>query len=126
MTLSEALSSINQPIGFTSAIAALMGGDGRSVLSVETLSPSLEQITAQLQEAEEAQRNCSSDAAYWGYQGQVSYLRAVSNILKAAQITGPDNLPDIEPPQGGGVVMDECAKIERFARAILDKVESEQ
>jgi hypothetical protein len=41
------------------------------------------------------------------------------NILEAAEITGPDNLPDVHYDDSPGVVMDLCARQENFGKDVL-------
>ena len=75
-----------------------------------------------LAHAEALQRDAKSDAAYWGYVGQVAYWRCVVALLEAAEITGPDDLPDIPPDflDRNQVVMDAAWSMEQWGRAVLD------
>src|SRR5438105_143504 len=108
MNLQDAIKAIHSPKGFTSVIEALLGGgDARSIEDQNALGKGRADAEAALAKAQKAQNECKSDAAYWGYMGDVCYWRAVVNIIKAAELVGPDNLPDVPLPQWGGVVMDE-------------------
>lgn len=124
MNAAEALTRLGSPpVGFTSLAAALMGGDLKSI-SFEGTEPraTLDQARGELQRVRDAQAAATSDAAWWGYQGQLSYWQAAVNILEAADLVGFDSLPDVMPgtaAQGGGVLMDQCAAQERYGSAVL-------
>jgi hypothetical protein len=113
--LSDILPRLGPVIGFSS----LLGAPG-SVSSRQELNPTLEQAQAQLDKVLTAQRNCQSDYAYWGYEGQKAYWRCLVDLCKAAEITGPDNLPDVALPKlEGQIVMSACGNMESFGRAVL-------
>lgn len=118
MKLDEIMRKLEPVVGISSAIGApdsvrLGGADADRV--------SLGGAREALAHAEHMQAEAKSDAAYWGYQGQVSYWRAVVNLYEAAELVGPDNLPDIEPTFIGGnyVVMDLCHHMETWAKSVL-------
>lgn len=119
MKLADAINSISAPVGMTSAIAALHTGNLAPVSGQSAVDSSLQTARGKLAEVTEAQRTCGSDWAWWGYEGQVAYWRAVVSLHEAAQLVGHDNLPDVAAPSGGGVVMDLCAKVERFGQEVL-------
>lgn len=120
MTVAEALSRIHAPKGMTSLIAGVMSNDFDPIRDQNAAGKSLSAAQAQLEAAEKAQAECQSDWAYWGYMGDISYWRAVVSILKAAEITGPDKLPNVPAPDlSACVVMDACSKVERFGSDIL-------
>lgn len=117
MKLSEVMGRLAPVVGLSSLI-----GDPASV---RTQGASADAVTlggAQeaLAHVEHMQANAQSDYAYWGYQGQVSYWRAVVSLLEAADVTGPDNLPDIEPDflNRNLVVMDACHYMEKWAESV--------
>lgn len=118
MKLIDALKKIAPVRGHSSMVAAIMSGDLSSVSGRPAGFP-LEAAKAELAKVQKFQAEATSDAAYWGYMGDVSYWRAVVNLITAADLVGPDNLPDIPAPEPGGVVMDVCAKIERWGAAVL-------
>ena len=125
MTLEEALSKIHQPAGATSLIAALMpGGDLNSIASAESIEKNIDIVKEGLSDARLAQQAATSDAAYWGYVGQIAYLSALADILKAVAITGPDDLPYIPAPKTDGVLMDVCANIEGYGKSVLKAAKS--
>jgi hypothetical protein len=62
---------------------------------------------------------CQSDWAYWSILSDLSYWEAIVNILKAAELVGPDNLPDVTPPNlNGSVVMDAIGRVEDYGKEI--------
>jgi hypothetical protein len=78
-----------------------------------------------LAQVEHAQQDAGSDAAYWGYQGQVSYWRAVVSLLDAAELTGPDHLPDVAMPDlSNKVVMDASYEMEKWAKRVLEMAQA--
>jgi len=117
--LTEIMSKLNPVVGFTSAIAAPSSVREHGAAADQV---SLGGAQEALAHAEHMQAEAKSDAAYWGYQGQVSYWRAVVNLYRAAEITGPDDLPDIEPTflDGNYVVMDLCHYMEKWAESVLE------
>lgn len=120
MNVEEALSKIHSPKGMTSVIEGVLTGDFDSIRSQDATNASLTEARAKLESIQKTQAECKSDAAYWGYEGDAAYWRAVVSILEAAVITGPENLPDIEAPNTEGrVVMDACSLIEKYGKAIL-------
>jgi hypothetical protein len=120
MNLQQAIEGIHSPKGFTSVIEALFaGGDPNSIKDQNAIGKTRADAEAELAKVQKAQSECKSDAAYWGYMGDISYWRAVVNIMQAAELVGADNLPDVPMPKWGGVVMDECSKVEDFGRRML-------
>ena len=118
MKFDEVMAKLTPVVGLSSAIGApgsvrYEGASGEEV--------SLGGAREALAHAQQMQLDAKSDYAYWGYQGQVSYWRAVVSLLEAAEITGRDNLPDIEPSFIGGnyVVMDLCHYMETWAKDVL-------
>lgn len=119
MKAKEALESVWPVKGMTTMISGILSRDWDSIRGPgEEATSSLLQVEAALERANDAQANCKSDAAYWGYMGDISYLRATRDILKAIEICG-DDLPDVPKPNRDGVVMDLCSQIERFGSKIL-------
>lgn len=109
MKLSHVLGQLEPVVGLTSLIAApeSIGTAARGI-------PNLGAARDHLTRARSAQAACKSDAAYWGYVGQIAYWRTVVNLLLAAEITGPGDLPDVPLPERGGVVMDMASDLENF------------
>lgn len=125
MTLREVLAKIHAPKGVTSLVAGVMSGDFGPIRKQSAVGVSLDEARAKLARVEQAQRDCQSDWAYWGYMGDIAYWRAVVDILTAADLVGPDNLADVPAPTGV-VVMDLCAATERYGRAILAAARRQQ
>jgi len=100
-------------------VSSLIGAP-ESVRTQGVAAVTLDQARAQLALVLEAQDRCTSDHAYWGHEGQRAYWVAVVDVLTAAAITGPDDLPDVELPSGGGIVMDSCSRLEAFGRQVLE------
>ena len=119
MTLEEALRKIHAPKGVTSMIAGVMAGDFDPIREQNASGVALEEARNRLKKIKESQANCKSDWAFWGYEGDKAYWQATIFILEAAEITGPENLPEIEAPSGRGVVMDVCHQVEQFGVQML-------
>jgi hypothetical protein len=120
MKLEEALNKIGGPTrGVTSVIAGLMSGDVAPISGDKRVTESLTQAREKLENIRTAQRECNSDWAWWAYQGDISYWETVVSLLEAAEIVGPDNLPDVPFDNSAGVVMDICARQERFGKEVL-------
>lgn len=120
MKFDDVMNQLAPVVGLTSAIAA-----PSSVRSEGAPGPAVTLGGAReaLAHVEQQQRGCKSDAAYWGYQGQVSYWRAVVSLLQAAEITGRDDLPDVPLPDlANRVVMDSTYLMEKWAESVLDAV----
>lgn len=119
MTLQEALSKIHAPKGMTTLIACMLNGEAAPLQWQNAVGATLAEARKKLAAAQQAQANCRSDYAYWGYQGDVSYWRAATNLLEAAELVGADQLPDVAAPRTGGVVMDVCSYVEQFGAEVL-------
>lgn len=122
VTFEEAMKRLGSPVrGMTSMIAAAIGGDIDSVTGKKAELDALiiEKAEAELSKHTEAQRNCRSDAAWWGYMGDIAYWRTVISILKARELVG-DSLPDVPGPDvEGRVVMDAYSTMEKWGAKIL-------
>src|SRR3990172_7531998 len=114
MTVEEALAPIGPVVGFSSLIGA-----PESVSSRQANNPTLAEARDRLDSLTQARDNAQSDYSYWGYAGQVSYWQALVDILEAAKLVGADSLPDVPPPEQGGVVMDSMSCIEEYGKAVL-------
>jgi hypothetical protein len=78
-----------------------------------------------LAHTQDRQKNCGSDAAYWGYEGQRAYWQTVVYLFEAAEITGPDHLPDVQMPDlSNQVVMDAAYHMEQFGKTVLKTAQS--
>lgn len=119
MKLTEALSKIHAPKGMTTVIAAVMSGDFKPIRDQSAVGVGLEEARSNLAKVKEMQSNCGSDWAWWGYEGDVAYWSCVISLLEAAELVGPDNLPDVEAPSTDGVVMDVQSNVEGFGRKVL-------
>lgn len=127
MNLQKALQQLGgPPTGLTTVIAGLLAGDKGAAATLSGITAAT--ITTSINEAEERvaeltrqQNGCGSDAAYWGYAGQISYWRATHHILQAAALVGPDDIPDVPPPANAGVLMDIMAQQERYGQAVLQQ-----
>ena len=120
MKLSYAISKISPVRGYTSVIEAMLSGNTDSVTGQSRADEGLEEARARLAAVHKAQAECKSDAAYWGYQGDISYWQTVVYLLEASAIAGPDNLPDLPYNQRDGMcVMDICSMQENWGKAVL-------
>jgi len=119
MNLQEALQPVRSVQGVTSIIAGVLSGDFGAINDPEALTDGLAQARNALARVTQAQDKATSDASWWGYNGQRSYWEAVVDILEAAELVGEANLPDIEPPvTKGKVVMDAQYAISAYGKAI--------
>lgn len=123
MKLSEALSAIHPVMGASSVIAALFGAADPSSVSDKKATDNIAEVAARIEEVKNRQDNCQSDAAWWGYEGQLSYLKAVYDVLTAAELVGKDNLPDVDPPRQDGIVMDIYYQQEQYGKEILRRAQ---
>ena len=120
MKLEEAIAAIHAPKGITSVIAGVMSGNFDPIREQSGAESSLLGARAKLAAARNAQQNCGSDWAFWGYEGDIAYWEAVVNILEAAEITGADNLPNMPPlDDRPAVVMDMCDRVRQYGIEIL-------
>lgn len=62
-----------------------------------------------------------SDYSYWAALGGEIRLEAVVNLLRAAEKTGKDNLPDVEKPNLKGVVMDAQHALRQWGKQVALK-----
>ena len=121
MRLETVLEQLGGPsYGVTSVMATLLGGGDAGSISTQETPSTLQKAERQLERATQAQANAQSDAAYWGYAGQVAYWDCIVNVLKAAEITGNDNLPDLPLPSRNGVVMDVQHKMREYGKQVLE------
>jgi len=121
MNLQEAINNLRAPQGVTTMIGALLSGDSKPVHHSKGEKVPLKIAEAKLADLIEKQNNCGSDWAWWGYNGEIVYWKALVCILKAAKITGNDNLPDIDTPKynANSAVMDLQGQVEGYGKRIL-------
>lgn len=120
MTLTEALSKINAPKGFTSIIAGVSNGDYSVLPKESTLKTSMEEADSKIALYQKQMSECKSDWSYWSILGDLEYWKAIKNILEAAELVGENNLPDVEKKEGV-VVMDAIGAVSDFGKMILHK-----
>jgi len=90
------------------------------------LAVSLEEAEEHLAIATKATESAKSDLGYWSNLGVQTGWQVAVNLLKAAQITGPDNLPDIPPPDSEGhVVMDAQGMVTDWSWRVLAEARQE-
>ncbi len=119
------LDDVLQKIGPLVGVSSLLGAP-ESVGTRRVTAPTLPEARAQLDRLRKAQETCGSDAAYWGYEGQAAYAKTLVSLLEAAEITGPDNLPDLPPPDlGGKVLMDACSDLTQWGARLLRQAKEE-
>jgi len=119
MNIAEAIKKVHAPKGVTSVIAGILSNDFDSIRDQSAVGVSLEAAEAKLAAATEAMNTASSDWSYWGYAGDVAYWECVVSLLKAADLVGADNLPDIPLPDLDGVVMDVQYKVSKWGKDVL-------
>ena len=122
MKLNDALNVISAPKGLTSLIDGIASKDYSVLPHKDGVSASLQEAEDAVAKYEQQLRDCQSDWAYWSILGDLKYWKAVRNILNAADMVGADNLPDVEFPKTGGlVVMDAIGKVTDYGEKILSK-----
>jgi len=125
ITVAEALKRLGGPVrGMTSVISATIGGGDLNSISGGKADEaiSLERAQEELARCFEAQKGCKSDAAWWGYMGDIAYWRTVISILKAGVLCN-GFVPDLAGPDRDGVVMDVYNKMEKWGFAVLKAAE---
>lgn len=119
LKLDDVLSKLAPVVGLTSLVYA---PESIRTNQIDTQRITLGGAYEALAHTEERQKNCGSDAAYWGWEGQRAYWQAVVYLLEAAAITGPDSLPDVALPDlSNKVVMDAAYYMEKFGKEVLTK-----
>lgn len=119
MRLDDVMNTIRPVVGRTSLIGA---PDSVDPIGASPGTLTLEGAREKLAAVKEAQDSARSDAAYWGYEGQRAYWACVESLLEAAEITGPDNLPDVPIPDvSAHVVMDAAFHLENFGAEVLKR-----
>jgi len=120
MKLSEVLPQMYAPKGKATVMQALLSANFNPVQEQNAIGKSLTEAKEQLRHYENLQANATSDWAWWGYAGDVVYWDCVVNLLKAAEITGPDNLPFVPFPNMDGVVMDVQSRLQKWGRQVYN------
>jgi hypothetical protein len=122
MKLQETLDKIYPVFGHSSIAAALMGDQeafDALATSGDTLEVNDDMLAAKIREYEESQRDCGSDAAWWAWEGRIAFLLCLRDLLRAAVLTGPDNLPDLPLPETTGMVMVVYEQMRKFGTDVL-------
>jgi hypothetical protein len=123
MKLNDVLNQLAPVVGFTSLVAA---PESVRIDQPDPLRITLGGAYEALAHVTIRQKNCGSDAAYWGYEGQRAYWQSVVYLLEASKITGPDDLPNVELPDlSNRVVMDAAYLIEQFGKQVLEKANAQ-
>lgn len=125
MKLDKALKMIHAPKGMTSILAGLSTGDFSVLPHQKGLKATMDEVDEKIAQTKEAKKNCTSDWSYWSILSDLVYWETVKNILLAAEITGPQNLPDMKGLKEGGVVMDAIYNVEQWGISLLKKARSE-
>jgi len=125
MKVTEILSMIHAPKGLTSVIAGIAQNDFSVIPHQKGLNASLEIADEKIKLHEKQIAECTSDWAYWSILGDLEYWKAVRNILKAAELVGEDNMPEVEFKNDGGVAMDAIYNVKKFGELVL-KLATEQ
>lgn len=125
MTVQEAIGNIHAPKGLTSVLNGLMSGDYSVLPHEKGIGADLKTAEENVAKYQKQLAQCTSDWSYWSILGDKAYWEAVRDILEAATIVGPDNLPDVEKPNFEGlVVMDSISRVTTYGRTILSKAHS--
>lgn len=93
MTLDEVFNSI-EPV---KSMASAQHAPG-STAPRPSRMPTKSEATRTLSSLKLAQERATSDAEWYGFQGQISYWQCMANILLAVEFSGPDHLPDVPIP----------------------------
>lgn len=125
MKVTEVLSMIDAPKGLTSIINGISQNDFSVMPHQKGLNATLEIAEEKVKLHQKQIDECKSDWAYWSILGDLEYWKAVKNILKAAELVGEDNMPDVSFKNDGVVVMDAIYKVTQFGELVL-KLATEQ
>lgn len=125
MKVTEVLSMIDAPKGLTSIIEGIAQNDFSVMPHQKGLNATLEIAEEKVKLHQKQIDECKSDGAYWSILGDLEYWKAVKNILKAAELVGEDNLPEVAFKNDGVVVMDAIYKVTQFGELVL-KLATEQ
>ncbi len=125
MKVTEVLSMIDAPKGLTSIIEGISQNDFSVMPHQKGLNATLEIAEEKVKLHQKQIDECKSDWAYWSILGDLEYWKAVKNILKAAELVGEDNMPEVAFKNDGVVVMDAIYKVTQFGELVL-KLATEQ
>lgn len=119
MKLEDALSKINPPKTLGSLINSTLGYN--EIIQHESpAGKTLEEAHAHRDMAIDRMANSNSESEYWNYQGELSAWQAACDVLEAAELVGPDNLPDITYPKKlGPDITSACAQLEGWGQNVL-------
>ena len=125
MKVTEVLSMIDAPKGLTSIIEGISQNDFSVMPHQKGLNATLEIAEEKVKLHQKQIDECKSDWAYWSILGDLEYWKAIKNILKAAELVGEDNMPEVAFKNDGVVVMDAIYKVTQFGELVL-KLATEQ
>ena len=122
MKLSDVLDNLCAPKGLTSIISGVMSDDFSVLPKKQDTTGGLQMAKDKVVAYQKQLDECKSDWSYWSILSDLEYWKCMVNVLEAADITGPDNLPDVPFPNlEGKVVMDAIYENTKFGAAIFAK-----
>jgi hypothetical protein len=126
LKLKDVVDKLYVPLGLTSIISGIMGGDFESIRGgSKELNFSLSQARKKRDAIKKGMDNAKSDASYWGWWSQHCYWVCMCDLLEAAKITGINDLPDVPLTDiKNKVVMDAGAVLEEFGKKVLAKAQA--
>lgn len=87
-------------------------------------APTAEEARAEIERLDQAMADCTSNALHRRLAGQLAYWRCVRDLHAAAELVGPDDLPDVVPPDHRGVAMEQMFLLERFGQTVLEQAQA--
>jgi len=121
MKLSEILSMISAPKGLTSILNGINQNDFSVLPHQKGLNATTDIANKQIESLKKQLSQCQSDWSYWSILGDLSYWKAIKDILEGAKLTGENNMPDVKFERKAVVVMDSIAEIEKFGKYVLSE-----
>lgn len=121
MNLEFLLKKIYAPRGMTSVIQGLVNNDFSVLNNPTAIGTSIVDVEEKIKKYRKDLEECKSDWSYWSILSDLTFWEMVANILKGAELVGPENLPEIEYNNEGGVVMDAIGYNEKFGVEFLAK-----
>jgi hypothetical protein len=88
-------------------------------LSKEKLQASLALANTKLNEFKEALEHAPNDMVFYGFLGDIAYWETIINLLRAAQLVWPYNLPNVPLPSLEGLTMDLPTIVKKYGEEVL-------
>jgi hypothetical protein len=121
MKLDDVFGILEPPVSYAAKKHA-PGFIGKSVSST-TVSEAQGRIKGLMR----IQATATSDAEIEAIVGRITYWRTLIDVLHAADLVGPDNLPDVPVPiQGNADIHKECERLSDFGQSVLRQAKAQK